>query len=256
MAKLNEIINNPYVKFFLVVAAILIAFFAWIFPRKEYKEIKIGLISNLPIINVSENIDKKDLVFYYQNNQIKNLTYLKIRFKNTGTSPLVKQNFVRDLQIILPEGVKIISWSLAPKGILNISQLNENIFSLNSDLFNPRDTVDLEAMVDANDVQLLLPGIKVDGRIFGVNDLQIKEQQILSEEEEQSSQKRILIGFLVALIIATLLSALPYFSEGKDRKISRFFKSFIPLFVVFMIYSLLIELLRNSSSSGFRLFVK
>lgn len=218
MLSFKNIIDSKYSIFILSFVTLIIALFAWLFPKYEYREIKIGLMSNIQIINISNNIDKKDLTFYFKDKPIENLTYIKIRFKNTGTQPFTKENFIKDIQILLPKEMEIIDYKEIPQGIINIKKIDNNILSFNSELINPKDIIDLELLVNNRDTPLLLSNIKIDGRIFGVNTLQIKDQQLLSEEEEKSQITGIILMFFIFLPLVLLPLSGMFYLENRNIK--------------------------------------
>lgn len=201
----------------------ILTFLTWRYPIKDIKDLKISLIALSSIIDTQNinNIDTNNLSIFYQDKKIDNLSYLKLRFKNTGTIPITRDDFIEDIKLSLPKEADIISFNVMPKSLLNITNNTPSLLGINSNLLNPEDVVDLEMIINDRGHNLALDNINIAGRIIGIKDIQIKkyeEQKIMSDaEQKKTATQNLKAIFLIVPISIILIALIIWFSLKLDE---------------------------------------
>lgn len=248
---IKNITDNQYIKSLIAIVAIVIALLAWFYPRStEIKNIKVGLITNIQPINISDSIKKEDFVLLYKEKKINNLNYLKFQIKNNGSIPLIKEDFKQDIEIIFPETAELINYEIKPL-ILNVTKKEKNILSFNSELLNPNDAVELVVLLDNNGELINPNNIILNGRVVGIKNLALKnfkEDEILSDDEKRISArndiKKGAFAILLLIGITGPIIVFIYFLDYKgENKYFKFFSKVCMLGAYLFGFSLVIFIL-------------
>ncbi|MDP2647669.1 MAG: hypothetical protein Q8P35_00275 [Candidatus Yanofskybacteria bacterium] len=186
MSKIKDFFKNPYFLAIMALLGVCIGILQFLFPLiSKESDLRISLLSSVQIIEIANNIDKTNLSFFYKDQKVESLSYLKIRIKNTGTTPFLRQDFREDITLELPTDSKIIAFSSKPI-LANLSKSNEYTLKIEIDLLNPEELIDLELLIENRGSLISFDEIKVSGRIVGIFKLEIEDGQknpLLSKEE-------------------------------------------------------------------------
>ncbi len=217
----------------------------------SHKGLKISVVASTQLANFTENAMSNEIALTYKNEKISGLNFLKLRFQNTGNTPLLKNDFVKDLVLKLEEGKKIISVTSTPGNLLNISNYGDNNLELSTDLLNPGQVVDLDLFVINKDGLKSLPitanNLKVDHRIVNLNKVLIGDQSefdLRSEAEKKKEARSIIFNFFkkIGLGVLIILLSVPFILffkyTDKNKNANRVYKyiNYLPTIFYFVIF--------------------
>jgi len=262
-SRLKSLMENSYIKVSAFILMALIAILAWIFPlSKEKRDLKIGLVANIQPIEIMDTIKKDDFAIFYKEKPIENLNYLKFRIQNTGNVPIIKENFINDVELIFPETIELINYELSPNSMLNVTIKEKKILAFNSDLLNPGDTADLILLCENKKQSIAVEDIQIRGKIFGITNLKIKESKIdelLSDEEQRNIAREKIKNFFKALPIFIIFMAFSVFLislidyKGKNRLL-KFLSICFSILLIGFVISLIIYTLYKILSIIYQAF--
>jgi hypothetical protein len=140
------------------------------YRQKQHKAFFYEIIANTSILSVSDEI-RSHVQITYEGSPVEDVSYLLIRFSNTGNVPIVAADFDEAVTIRLLQHTHILSVEVietTPKSLhagVEVSQQN-NTITLQPTLFNPGDSVTVKVL--ASQVK---GRIEVTGRIVGVREI-------------------------------------------------------------------------------------
>jgi len=186
-------------------------------------------------LGVKEELSGKVKILY-DNQEVKNVHLLNIKFINTGNIPISSSDYEKQINISFNDHAKILTHEIVqeePQSLGIEIKTNDNTFTLSSCLLNPKDSFSIKTLISDYEG---LPTINC--RIKGIKKI------------EKYAQSRILFFSSVAVLI---LGAL-YYNYGVDLKIQnkQFDRESIGIAIVIAAYiSLYIEMFRNKEMRPF-----
>lgn len=163
-----EIIRDPMWQFIgalFAFIAISITLIIYLLQRKK-KKLNYEIIGKLPLLSFREELEGKFKI-YYEDNLVKNVFSIIIKFYNTGNQPITSNDFERNLSLIFEEKIKILAYSVSKTEPDNLDvqlQLNNNKLIIAPLLLNPKDTFTIRVIVTESDAKF-----KLNYRIIGIN---------------------------------------------------------------------------------------
>lgn len=125
---------------------------------KKTKELSFKNIAINELVSEKDITDESISVFF-DNKRIFNLYSVSSILSNSGNVPILKEDFVRGLEISFPDSVIILKYSILknPKNITIIdTSITKNTFSILPDLLNPNDNIELNFYISSS-LKSLLP---------------------------------------------------------------------------------------------------
>ena len=186
-----EILRDPLWQFIgalLALLAITITLIIFFLQRKK-KKISYE-VSKFPLLSFREELEGKFKI-YYEDNIVKNVLSIVIKFYNTGNQPISSNDFERNLSIEFEKKAKILSSSIChtePENLSAKMNIDNNRIVFDPLLLNPKDCFTVRSLVTESEGKFSL-----DYRIIGLNKI------IEGSPTQTSSFVFLLIGFLFSI---------------------------------------------------------
>jgi hypothetical protein len=183
----------------------LVAIFATynvFFLQREKKELQIVTSQPISLVDVKPEA-KSDIQVLYKNEPVTSLYLYQVQIVNSGNQPIIEGDYSREVTLSFPTKYQIVDVAISsaePPNIgLSVEKTAENRARIIPALLNPKDTVSVRFILLGNDSSNTMAEgeLKVDGRIVGVNNIQI----ISSEKQQFPIWAGVLVGALVTLVV-------------------------------------------------------
>lgn len=152
-----------------IVAVFAIGVTWWTFRlQRSITELAIGVVRHRMVLSVPDQMQKR-VVISFDNQPVENVAMVDIAVKNSGTKPILEDDFNREITIRFGDGAKILSTSFLkthPSGLAPQLYTQSNIVTLHRLLLNPGDHAILQFLVSSIDRK-----VTFDARITGVTEL-------------------------------------------------------------------------------------
>lgn len=143
---------------------------------KPRKELQIRIEASLPVVDVNPEASK-DIKILYKDQPVEHVTLHEMKLENTGNQPIMQVDFVRPVTFSASEACEIADISITnqiPQDIgLGINKTASGGAELTPVLLNPGDRVTIRLAILVNDPQVDQCGVKVDGRIVGIRNVEL-----------------------------------------------------------------------------------
>lgn len=163
-----EIIRDPMWQFIGALFAFItisVTLTIYLLQRKK-KRFNYEIISKLPLLSFREELEGKFKI-YYEDNLVKNVFSVIIKFYNTGNQPITSNDFERNLSLNFEEKTKILAYSVSktePENLEIQLKLNDSKLIIAPLLLNPKDNFTIRLIVTEAEAKF-----KLDYRIIGIN---------------------------------------------------------------------------------------
>jgi len=137
-----------WLSYILVIIVSAIGIYQFI--NKDPRELKIDLISNAQIINITEQIARDKLSIIYNDQRIDGLNYLKFQILNSGNKAIRKNHLSGDIIINVGTNRKIVDYNYTGKPNIVVSKNNDQQLAFNFDLLNSNQGFDIELTTITN----------------------------------------------------------------------------------------------------------
>jgi len=182
---MQELLRDPMwqsVAAFLALVAILTSILLY-FKQRQIKSLSYEIISLTPLLSIEEEI-KGDLQVLYHGNPVDQVHLIVIEIKNSGNTPIRKEDFERPVNFNFGEETEIFTAEITdtnPNDLEAFVNIEDGRVVLTPIMLNEEDTITVKMLISKFDE------INVDGRIIGVKKI---------EEHEESSS----IYFITSII--------------------------------------------------------
>lgn len=142
----NEINGLSLTIIGLIIAAIgVIAPIAWDWWNKK-SELNLEVSNSVTIIKKENSI--QDLKIYYAGKEISSLTKNTLTLKNTGRTPISKDDVISNILVKIEDGTLLEASKVKedPENINASITLKDNGFNISFDLLNPNDEIDISIL--------------------------------------------------------------------------------------------------------------
>ena len=150
------------------------------FINRPKRSLKIEIAHCTSIVPIDKPAPK-GLEIFYDGKKIDKASVIGIRLLNSGNRPILKNDYANPIRLKLPSTVDILSADIHSSQPLDLNPkvliTNNSEITLSPLLMNPLDFFEIELLA-LNLPQDLTDKIYVSGRITGVNNLSISEQDI------------------------------------------------------------------------------
>lgn len=181
------------------VVAIVIAIVIWQFPvTNTFSSLKYGLVSYVEKINLDGGEDLGNIKVFFNDNEINNLTYAKYRFINNGSSPIAPEDYIKNLQIIVPDSTTILKFNIKPANIMT-GTLSDNTITFDAKLLNPGDYFDVEISASG---KFNPEEASLIGRVVGLSNYSytiFDKEDFLSVSEKRDVARKNLVELIILL---------------------------------------------------------
>lgn len=221
--KIVDFISGASIFLALIVSII----FIYQFVHKDFRKLKISLISNAQIINISDKIQRDELSMFYQNQKVNGLNYLKFQFLNSGDKAIRKEHIVHDIKLTLGNNRKIIDYRYSGNPNVQITKSNDYELLLSFDLLNSEQTFDLDIFtinkIGIAEEKIPFNEIKIDAAIEDLKAIDFQNQVDDKADSKKSAINKLIsygIGaaFLVGLLVLSVI-IIVIIDEYKKHKI-------------------------------------
>ena len=174
------------------VAAIVIPVVLYLLQVPN-KSMTCFLISEARILNVDE-LGLPDITMTYKGESISRLDAATIEIKNSGNTPITRQDFDRDAYIIFGQGARVIRTEVtnqSPDNLRPTIEVQDNRILMKPILLNPGDSFSVESLVRGK-----YEAPTVDMRIRGITDI-----ELMSIQHDPSKRRRLVFLSVTGLIL-------------------------------------------------------
>ncbi|MEK7325726.1 MAG: hypothetical protein AAB217_10775 [Chloroflexota bacterium] len=114
-----------------------------VFTRSEqFKDLRIVTLASTSLVEIRDSGTSSEIKVLYAGKQIDNLSLFQIKIENTGTEPILEQDYSQPIRFTFPRESKIIDAAILDSSPSNIGatvQTSQNTASLSPVLLNPHD---------------------------------------------------------------------------------------------------------------------
>ncbi len=187
---MEDMIRDPmwtFVGVAIALVAILTTIVLALGQRKK-KRLSYEIVSNTELLGIGEEIRGKVKILY-EENEVKNVHLLTVRFVNSGNEPIGTTDYERPVRMMVNDEATILTHEIVDQDPSNLSAeatAEGNMFSIKPLLLNPKDAFSIKTLISDLD-----GSPRIDGRVKGV--------KAISRFEE--GEKYLVVGTLVGLIL-------------------------------------------------------
>lgn len=162
----NYIIGIPTA--ILAILAVWISLRQWKKKRLEY-----SVIANESLLSYHDYL-REELIIFFKNKKIKNLTLLHIEFENAGNEEILESDFYSQIIIYLGEQDMIIKVEIDDNMNLGVkAEVMQNTIHIDPLLLNPKDKFSLKILIDKEEKNM---EFYTDCRIAGVEKVRLRPE--------------------------------------------------------------------------------
>lgn len=186
------------------IIAIIIAIIQIRVSKPPKKDLQCIWVSKVPLVTVREGYEEH-LQILWKGKLLKDATSIILRIQNSGSLAITSQDFERPISFIFTSNteIEIIEPKILKTHPINLGaviSLNNNSIELQPLLMNPGDKIDIAAIVNTSNHNIVL-----NGRVINVKNLKLKNR-IEDEYKKEKMRNSILIFILLVLSFMTLLN--------------------------------------------------
>jgi uncharacterized integral membrane protein len=253
--KIGECGKDSTCQFWVIFSATalfgIVAIIAWLFPvNVDRKEVSF-LFSEVqfPLLVHVDGLEENDIRVLYQEEEIKNIANVKIRIENTGTVPILPEDYVEPVRVQFPEKNRVLRFEIVSDVAFGSS--TENGIEISKSILNPGDNILLETLFEVSEENFLVDDVILQGRIVGVSNfkrVQVDEWTLAVGKEKKEKARDMIkgsfilftkeeINVLIGLVIFTVFI---FIMSKTPKRIWNIFRTLFFSIVILNFFSLVV----------------